>query len=131
MFDHVKIGVSDYAASKAFFITALEPLGVVAGAEGSPEYGIEFSGESSTSFCLSRMTIRLQRSPSASRVRLIGQPERGAFMHTPKTNCDIKSVDLAYNRLYNAIRIAGMCRIRKGSGYGYNSGRNLLDFRIR
>src|SRR3989442_15972316 len=62
------------------------------------------------------MTIRLQRSPSASRVRLIGQPERGAFMRTPKTNCDIKSVDLAYNRLHNAIRTARMCRVRKGSG---------------
>ena len=28
--------------------------------------------------------------PSASRVRLIGQPERGAFMRNSKTNCDIK-----------------------------------------
>jgi len=26
MFDHVKFGVSDYAASKAFFLKALEPL---------------------------------------------------------------------------------------------------------
>ena len=31
MFDHVKIGVSDYAASKAFFLKALAPLGVVGG----------------------------------------------------------------------------------------------------
>ena len=28
MFDHVKFGVSDYAASKAFFLKALEALGV-------------------------------------------------------------------------------------------------------
>ena len=28
MFDHVKFGVSDYAASKAFFLQALAPLGV-------------------------------------------------------------------------------------------------------
>jgi hypothetical protein len=28
MFDHVKFGVSDCAASKAFFLKALEPLGV-------------------------------------------------------------------------------------------------------
>jgi hypothetical protein len=28
MFDHVKFGVSDYAASKAYFLKALEPLGV-------------------------------------------------------------------------------------------------------
>ena len=34
MFDHVVIGVSDYAASKAFFLSALEPLGVVVVLEG-------------------------------------------------------------------------------------------------
>jgi len=28
MFDHVKFGVSDYAASKAFFLKALEPFGL-------------------------------------------------------------------------------------------------------
>jgi len=28
MFDHVKFGVSDYRASKAFYLKALEPLGV-------------------------------------------------------------------------------------------------------
>ena len=36
MFDHVKFGISDYAASKAFFIKALEPLGVTLGAGGPP-----------------------------------------------------------------------------------------------
>lgn len=41
MFDHVKFGVSDYAASKAFYLQALAPLGVKAGAEGEPSYGIE------------------------------------------------------------------------------------------
>ena len=34
MFDHVKFGVSDYAASKAFFLKALEPLGVAIAQEG-------------------------------------------------------------------------------------------------
>lgn len=52
MFDHVKIGVSDYAASKAFFLKALEPLGVRAGSEGPPSYGIELSSDADTSFCL-------------------------------------------------------------------------------
>ena len=41
MFDHVKFGVSDFAASKAFFLKALEPLGVVVAGEGTPTYGIE------------------------------------------------------------------------------------------
>jgi catechol 2,3-dioxygenase-like lactoylglutathione lyase family enzyme len=52
MFDHVKIGVSDYAASKAFFIKALEPLGVAVAAEGSPPYGIELCSTSPASLCL-------------------------------------------------------------------------------
>ena len=43
MFDHVKFGVSDYAASKTFFLKALEPLGVAVVSEGPPEYGVELS----------------------------------------------------------------------------------------
>src|SRR5258708_39992729 len=41
MFDHVKFGVSDFAAGKAFFLKALEPLGVAVVAEGPPTYGVE------------------------------------------------------------------------------------------
>jgi len=52
MFDHVKFGVSDYAASKAFFLRALAPLGVAAGAEGSPAYGIELCSKARASLCL-------------------------------------------------------------------------------
>jgi hypothetical protein len=44
MFDHVKFGVSDYAASKAFFLKALEPLSVAVVAEGSPTYGASSPG---------------------------------------------------------------------------------------
>jgi catechol 2,3-dioxygenase-like lactoylglutathione lyase family enzyme len=55
MFDHVKFGVSDYAASKAFFVKALEPLGVAVVAEGEPAYGVELaSPKSSASLCLFR-----------------------------------------------------------------------------
>ena len=43
MFDHVKFGVSNYAASKAFFLKALEPLGVAVVSEGVPTYGVELS----------------------------------------------------------------------------------------
>ena len=53
MFDHVKFGVSDYAASKAFFLKALESLGVAVVAEGSPTYGVELmSPEDDASLCL-------------------------------------------------------------------------------
>ncbi|MEA4391675.1 VOC family protein [Klebsiella pneumoniae] len=44
MFDHVKFGVSDYAASKAFFLQALAPLGVTLVGEGEPSYGAELAG---------------------------------------------------------------------------------------
>ena len=53
MFDHVKFGVSDYAASKAFFLAALGPLGVAVVAEGAPTYGVELcQPEGTVSLCL-------------------------------------------------------------------------------
>jgi catechol 2,3-dioxygenase-like lactoylglutathione lyase family enzyme len=52
MFDHVKFGLSDYAAGKAFFLKALAPLGVAAGSEGDPSYGIELCGKNNSSLCL-------------------------------------------------------------------------------
>ena len=52
MFDHVKFGVSDYAACKAFFLKALEPLGVAVASEGPPAYGVELSGNGKASLCL-------------------------------------------------------------------------------
>src|SRR2546427_3890402 len=52
MFDHVKFGVSDYAASKAFFLKALEPLGVAVVSEGPPACGVELSPKDKASLCL-------------------------------------------------------------------------------
>jgi catechol 2,3-dioxygenase-like lactoylglutathione lyase family enzyme len=52
MFDHVKFGVSDYAASKAFFLKALEPLGVAVGSEGTPTYGVELCSSARAYLCL-------------------------------------------------------------------------------
>jgi catechol 2,3-dioxygenase-like lactoylglutathione lyase family enzyme len=43
MFDHVKLGASDYVAAKAFFLEALEPLGVALVSEGAPTYGAELA----------------------------------------------------------------------------------------
>ena len=54
MFDHVKFGVSDYAASKAFFLKALEPIGVAVAGEGPPTYGVELS-QGEVSLCLRRI----------------------------------------------------------------------------
>jgi len=52
MFDHVKFGVTDYAANKAFFLEALKPLGVTLGSEGPPAYGIELVAKGGASLCL-------------------------------------------------------------------------------
>lgn len=53
MFDHMKFGVTDYAVSKAFYVKALEPLGVSIVSEGTPSYGVELSnGQSEASLCL-------------------------------------------------------------------------------
>jgi len=52
MFDHVKFGVSDFAASKSFFLRALESLGVTVVSEGSPTYGVELCSEDDVSLCL-------------------------------------------------------------------------------
>jgi len=51
MFDHVVFSVSDYAASKAFFIKALAPLGVQVASEGP--LGIELCRPNSiSSLCI-------------------------------------------------------------------------------
>ena len=47
MFDHVGFGVSDYAASKAFFLEALEPLGVGIAMEGPYGLGLGQNGKPS------------------------------------------------------------------------------------
>jgi catechol 2,3-dioxygenase-like lactoylglutathione lyase family enzyme len=57
MFDHVKFGVSDFAASKAFYLKALEPLGVALVAEGPPTYGVELAPpKGKVSLCLFQTT---------------------------------------------------------------------------
>ena len=54
MFDHVKFGVSDYAASKAFFLKALAPLGVAVVSEGP--LGVELSPPNGKSSLCIRLT---------------------------------------------------------------------------
>ena len=47
MFDHIGLGVSSFAASKAFFLAALEPLGVGIVMEGEHGLGIGSHGKPS------------------------------------------------------------------------------------
>ena len=56
MFDHVKFGVRDYAASKAFYLQALAPIGVSVVGEGEPSYGAELRAGGESSLCLFETT---------------------------------------------------------------------------
>ena len=47
MFDHIGLGVGDLAASKAFFLQALQPLGVVVAMEGPYGVGLGQNGKPS------------------------------------------------------------------------------------
>jgi len=67
MFDHVVFGVSDYAAGKAFFVKALEPLGVAVVSEGP--LGIELCRPNETS----SLCIRLQPEPKPAHLHLAFQ----------------------------------------------------------
>ncbi len=53
MFDHVVFGTSDYEASKAFFLKALEPIGIAIVSEGP--LGIELSSDGKSSLCIRRV----------------------------------------------------------------------------
>ncbi|MCB9737019.1 MAG: VOC family protein [Deltaproteobacteria bacterium] len=58
MFDHVKFGVTDFEASKAFYLAALAPLGVTVVGEGPPSYGVELCDDGEASLCLFQTTER-------------------------------------------------------------------------
>ena len=52
MFDHVKFGVSDYSASKAFYVKALQPLGITGATEWPPNGGERYHPKGEVSLCL-------------------------------------------------------------------------------
>ena len=58
MFDHVKFGVSDLAASRAFFLAVLQPLGVRSVDYAGPSGGVEIFPEGQASLCLFQTTER-------------------------------------------------------------------------
>jgi catechol 2,3-dioxygenase-like lactoylglutathione lyase family enzyme len=56
MFDHVGFGVTDYAMSKAFFLKALQPLGVVVVMEG--QYGLGLGQNNKPSLWLHELSTK-------------------------------------------------------------------------
>src|SRR4026207_1488860 len=79
MFDHVKFGVSDYATSKAFFLKALEPLGVAVVSEGSPTYGVELSPKGQASLCL----YQTEEKPADLHVPVLAAAHSPPHLHWP------------------------------------------------
>jgi catechol 2,3-dioxygenase-like lactoylglutathione lyase family enzyme len=79
MFDHLKFGASHYPTSKAFFLAALAPLGVTAGSEGEPSYGIELCGRGDASLCL----YQAKEKPAPLHIAFVAQTrdEVDAFYH--------------------------------------------------
>jgi catechol 2,3-dioxygenase-like lactoylglutathione lyase family enzyme len=76
MFDHVVFGVSDYAASKSFFLKALEPLGVTVALEGP--LGVEMSPpKGKSSLCL----FQTEEKPAYLHLAFTAEnrPQVGAF----------------------------------------------------
>ena len=71
MFDHVVFGVTDYAASRAFYLRALEPLGVVIVQEGP--LGLEMSSDNETSLCIFQTAEKPARLHLAFRAKERGQ----------------------------------------------------------
>jgi catechol 2,3-dioxygenase-like lactoylglutathione lyase family enzyme len=84
MFDHVVFGVRDYAASKAFFIRALEPLGVAVVQDGP--LGVELCRPNSQS----SLCIRKERE------------ERPAHLHLAFTAESRQQVKAFYRAALNA-----------------------------
>ena len=73
MFDHVKFGVSDFAASKAFYLKALEPLGVVVVSEGVPTYGVELcQPNGKVSLCL----FQTEEKPAHLHIAFVAESRR-------------------------------------------------------
>lgn len=72
MFDHVKFGVSHYAESKAFFLKALEPLGITSVTEWPPN-GVELSQPGGTvSLCL----FETDETPAHLHIAFVAQTRR-------------------------------------------------------
>ncbi|MEM7020175.1 MAG: VOC family protein [Pseudomonadota bacterium] len=90
MFDHVVFGVSDYAESKAFFLKALEPLGVAVFWEGPA--GVELCRPgNNTSLCLRKneeKTTHLHLAFTAENRQQVMDFHRAALQAGAKNNSE-------------------------------------------
>jgi catechol 2,3-dioxygenase-like lactoylglutathione lyase family enzyme len=110
MFDHVKFGVTDFAASKAFFLKALEPLGVEVVGEGPPSYGVELCQPGgNVSLCLFQTTEKpahLHLAFMAERRDQVDAFHRAALAAGGKDN-GLPGLRPQYNATYYAAFVIG------------------------
>jgi catechol 2,3-dioxygenase-like lactoylglutathione lyase family enzyme len=87
MFDHVGFGVTDYAASKAFFLRALQPLGITVVMEGPYGLGLGRNGKPSLWMYRSDETpARLHLAFTADNRRQVDEFHRAALDAGGKDN---------------------------------------------
>ena len=87
MFDHIGLGVTDLAASKAFFLKALQPLGVAVAMEGP--YGVGMGQDKKPSLWLSETKehpVRLHLAFTAQTRKQVDEFYRAALAAGGKDN---------------------------------------------
>jgi len=87
MFDHVVFGVRDYAASKAFYLQAFEPIGLAIVSEGP--LGLEMSADGKASLCIfqtEEKPARLHLALRADRRQQVDDFHRAALAAGGKDN---------------------------------------------
>jgi predicted lactoylglutathione lyase len=110
MFDHVVFSVSDYAATKAFFLKALEPLGINIVSEG--HLGIELCRlNSNSSLCIRRAEAaatypHLHLAFTAETRRQVQEFHRAALEAGGKDN-GAPGIRPQYNETYYAAFVIG------------------------
>lgn len=78
MFDHIGFGVTDLARSKAFFLAALQPLGVSVVMEGP--YGVGMGRSGKPFLWLSETGEKPAHSPAGD-IGPLPPPQPAAFLH--------------------------------------------------
>lgn len=131
MFDHVKFGVSDYAASKAFFLKALAPLGVTVASEGPPAYGVEICRSGEPSLCLfqtdesQRTSIwPFERSTASKSMISIARRSRPVPGTTARPVCDrtITRTTMRHSSLVPTDTTLKSCATRPSADYSMMRG---------
>jgi catechol 2,3-dioxygenase-like lactoylglutathione lyase family enzyme len=107
MFDHIGLGVTNLAESKAFYLKALQPLGVEVAMEGP--YGVGLGRNKKPSLWLSETTerpARLHLAFTAENRRQVDEFYKAAIAAGGKDN-GVPGLRLHYHQHYYAAFVIG------------------------